>query len=123
MVMTPTAVGRFATTSWLRPACEKLLSALEKVRGNDADGPESRAALCQAVTSYVRALRAEGISAPWVLESVVAFARGVAPRRARPVTHDPVEADVVRWSLAALEWPGMRYSLGDSIPGGVGQRG
>jgi hypothetical protein len=97
---------RAPATSWLRPICERLLTALDRVwREHDRDPLVARAALRQAVTAYVRALRAEGISSPWVLESVVAFARGCRPRRSASSAHDPVEADVVRWSLAALEWP------------------
>jgi hypothetical protein len=106
--LTPTSVAR-APTGGLRPICERLLSALERARGeHDRERLATRAALRQAVTAYVEALRSEGISPPWVLESVVAFARGVHPRK--PVTRgsDPVEADVVRWSLAALRWPPMR---------------
>jgi len=91
--------------SWLRPVCERLVNALDRARGeHERDSLASRVVLRQAVSAYVRALRAEGISAPWVLESVVAFARGCRPRLAAR-SPDPVEADVVRWSLAALEWP------------------
>ena len=99
--------SRSSVASWLRPVCERLISALDLVRGeSDRDPLASRVALRHAVSAYVAALRAEGISSPWVLESVVAFARACRPRRASPQrAPDPVEADVVRWSLAALEWP------------------
>ncbi len=104
--------ARTAPASWLRPVCERLLTALERVRGErERDTLAARAALRHAVTAYVRALRAEGISAPWVLESVIAFARGVRPRRTPARTKDPVEADVVRWSLAALEWPPTAHGV------------
>ena len=99
--------SRAPAGSWLRPVCERLISALDVVRGDpDRDPLASRAALRNAVSAYVTALRAEGISSPWVLESVVAFARACRPRRsANTRSPDPVEADVVRWSLVALEWP------------------
>ncbi len=99
--------SRAPAGSWLRPVCERLISALDVVRGDhDRDPLASRAALRNAVSAYVTALRAEGISSPWVLESVVAFARACRPRRAAVTrSPDPVEADVVRWSLVALEWP------------------
>jgi hypothetical protein len=103
---------RAASTSWLRPVCERLIAALDRVRGDrDRDSLAARAALRQAVSAYVGALRAEGISAPWVLESVVAFARGCRPRRTALRSPDPVEADIVRWSLVALEWPQMMRGL------------
>lgn len=99
--------SRAPAGSWLRPVCERLISALNVVRGDhDRDPLASRAALRNAVSAYVTALRAEGISSPWVLESVVAFARACRPRRTAVTrSPDPVEADVVRWSLVALEWP------------------
>lgn len=99
--------SRSSAGSWLRPVCERLISALDLVRGDsDRDPLASRVALRHAVSAYVAALRAEGISSPWVLESVLAFARACRPRRATaPRAPDPVEVDVVRWSLAALEWP------------------
>lgn len=101
------AQPRATIASWLRPVCERLISALDLVRrDSDRDQLASRVALRQAVSAYVRALRAEGISSPWVLESVVAFARGCRPRRTSTTrSPDPIEVDVVRWSLAALEWP------------------
>jgi hypothetical protein len=103
----PLATGpRGSSGSWMRPICERLLLALDRVRGDpERERLVTRAALRQAVTAFVRALRTEGISAPWVLESVVAFARGARPPRPGPRGQDPVEADVVRWSMAALEWP------------------
>ena len=98
----------------LRPICERFLATLERARGDhDRERLATRAALRHAVTAYVEALRSEGISPPWVLESVVAFARGVRPRRAVPQDKDSVEADVVRWSMAALRWPPMRPTTGD----------
>jgi hypothetical protein len=103
---------RGSSGSWLRPICERLLAALDRVRGDqERERLRTRAALRQAVTAYVRALRSEGISAPWVLESVVAFARGARPTRTSPKGQDPVEADVVRWSMAALEWPPVTKSI------------
>jgi hypothetical protein len=98
---------RASAGSWLRPVCERLISALDLARRDpDRDPLASRVALRHAVSAYVAALRAEGISSPWVLESVVAFARACRPRRATAQRlPDPVEADVVRWSLAALDWP------------------
>jgi hypothetical protein len=99
----------------LRPICERLLTTLERARGDhDRERLATRAALRHAVTAYIEALRSEGISPPWVLESVVAFARGVHPRRPVVVQErDSVEADVVRWSLAALRWPPIRSTTGD----------
>lgn len=99
--------SRASSGTWLQPVCERLIAALDVVRKDrDRDSLASRAALRSAVSAYVTALRAEGISSPWVLESVVAFARACRPRRAAVIrSPDPVEADVVRWSLAALEWP------------------
>jgi hypothetical protein len=98
----------------LRPICERFLATLERARGDhDRERLATRAALRHAVTAYVEALRSEGISPPWVLESVVAFARGVRPRRAVPQDKDSVEADVVRWSMAALRWPPLRPTTGD----------
>src|SRR6185437_15118559 len=100
----PTA-GEGSLAPTLRRVCEKFLSALDRVRGErDRDPLAARAALRQAVTAYVTALRSEGISPPWVLESVIAFARGCRPRRSAPRSPDPVEVDIVRWSLAALDW-------------------
>jgi hypothetical protein len=101
-----TAANRGTAASLLQPICERLLAALDCVRReHNRDSLRARATLRHAVTAYVRTLRAEGISSPWVLESVIAFARGCRPSRAALVSHDPVEADIVRWSLAALEWP------------------
>jgi len=106
--LTPASVTRVPATG-LRPICEQLLATLERARGDhDRERLATRAALRHAVTAYVNALRSEGISPPWVLESVVAFARGVRPARSVARPRDPVEADVVRWSLAALRWPPMR---------------
>lgn len=108
--LTPASVPRTPTPG-LRPICERLLSSLERARGEPDRGRlATRAALRHAVTAYVEALRSEGISPPWVLESVVAFARGVRPGRSLAREGDSVEADVVRWSLAALRWPPMRSS-------------
>jgi hypothetical protein len=112
MARNSSTAPRSSSTSWLRPVCERLIAALDRVRGDqDRDPLESRVALRQAVSAYVRALRSEGISSPWVLESVVAFARGCRPRRTTVRSPDPVEADIVRWSLAALEWPQMVRGL------------
>jgi hypothetical protein len=112
--VTPTSVPRTARIG-LRPVCERLLSTLERARGDhDRERLATRAALRHAVTAYVEALRSEGISPPWVLESVVAFARGVRPRRPVAQDSDSVEADVVRWSMAALRWPPMRTGTGDA---------
>lgn len=111
--LTPASVPRTFPTG-LRPICERLLTTLERARGDhDRERLATRAALRHAVTAYVDALRSEGISPPWVLESVVAFARGVHPRRPVVQDTDSVEADVVRWSLAALRWPPMRSTTGD----------
>jgi hypothetical protein len=106
--LTPALVHRMPTPG-LRPVCERLLTALERVRGEpDSARLATRAALRQAVMAYIQALRSEGIAPAWVLQSVVAFARGVRPGRAVPQTADPVEEDVLRWSLAALRWPTAR---------------
>jgi hypothetical protein len=111
--LTPASVPRTFSTG-LRPICERLLTTLEQARGDhDRERLATRAALRHAVTAYIEALRSEGISPPWVLESVVAFARGVKPRRPVVQDNDSVEADVVRWSLAALRWPPMRSATGD----------
>ena len=111
--LTPASVPRTFPIG-LRPICERLLTTLERARGDhDRERLATRAALRHAVTAYVDALRSEGISPPWVLESVVAFARGVRPRRPVAQDSDSVEADVVRWSLAALRWPPMRSTTGD----------
>jgi hypothetical protein len=133
--LTPASVPRTVARTFpigLRPICERFLSTLERARGgHDRERLAARAALRHAVTAYVEALRSEGISPPWVLESVVAFARGVRPRRAAPMNKDSsavppgkdprtvppdkdsVEADVVRWSMAALRWPPLRPTTGD----------
>jgi hypothetical protein len=112
--LTPTSVPRTAPIG-LRRVCERLLSTLERARGDhDRERLATRAALRHAVTAYVEALRSEGISPPWVLESVVAFARGVRPRRPVAQDSDSVEADVVRWSMAALRWPPMRTGTGEA---------
>jgi hypothetical protein len=106
--LTPASVTSMSATG-LRPICERLLATLERARGDrDRERLSTRAALRHAVTAYVNALRSEGISPPWVLESVLAFARGVRTGRSPARSYDPVEADVVRWSLAALRWPPMR---------------
>ena len=112
--LTPASVPRIPPIG-LRPVCERLLSTLERARGDhDRERLATRAALRLAVTAYVEALRSEGISPPWVLESVVAFARGVRPRRPVAQGTDSVEADVVRWSMAALRWPPLRAGTGDA---------
>jgi hypothetical protein len=115
--LTPASVPRTMPRNFsigLRPICERFLATLERARGDhDRERLATRAALRHAVTAYVEALRSEGISPPWVLESVVAFARGVRPRRAVPQDKDSVEADVVRWSMAALRWPPLRHTTGD----------
>jgi hypothetical protein len=111
--LTPASVPR-TSPGGLRPICQRLLATLERARGDqDRERLATRAALRHAVTAYVDALRSEGISPPWVLESVVAFARGVRPRRPVVQDSDSVEADVVRWSLAALRWPPMGSTTGD----------
>jgi hypothetical protein len=111
--LTPASVPRTPPIG-LRPVCERLLSTLERARGDhDRERLATRAALRLAVTAYVEALRSEGISPPWVLESVVAFARGVRPRRPVAQDSDSVEADVVRWSMAALRWPPIRSATGE----------
>ena len=57
--------SRAPAGSWLRPVCERLISALDVVRGDhDRDPLASRAALRNAVSAYVTALRAEGIPSP-----------------------------------------------------------
>ena len=92
--LTPASVPRMSPIG-LRPICERLLTTLERARGDhDRERLATRAALRHAVTAYVDALRSEGISPPWVLESVVAFARGVhragqsyrAPTRSKPTS-------------------------------------
>jgi hypothetical protein len=111
--LTSASVPR-ATPGGLRPICQRLLTTLERARGDhDRERLATRAALRHAVTAYVDALRSEGISPPWVLESVVAFARGVRPRQLVVQDSDSVEADVVRWSLAALRWPPAGSTTGD----------